>query len=248
MTLRKHTHVGHCQACARTHAVNVKTGAIAKHGYTTRFGFFAGTCGGSDHLTLEVSREYADAVIVRLGEYAQNQLDRAAALRAGTVTPQEVVTGEYERDEQGRWKRDRNGQRILARIPFANGSATQQAAAVDSAITKCGHEVHGARAHAAELAAIIPKIHGQPLVPVKPVDVVADAPLAVGDTVRIGGAKGSDYVVVEIKVKQCQGCGPYLNGQHLPHAVFARENGTRWATPVRTIRKAAIVKRAAQPT
>ena len=39
--MAKHTHTGTCQICGRRQAVNVKTGRLAKHGYTVaRFGFF----------------------------------------------------------------------------------------------------------------------------------------------------------------------------------------------------------------
>ena len=246
MTSRKHTHTGHCQACTHIQAVSVTTGGIAKHGYTTRFGFFAGTCKGSDKLSLQVSREYADAILVELAAYAAEHDAHVAALQAGTKTPLVIVTQDYDRDEQGRIKTDHQGNRLRVRIPFAQGSVYQQRDAVQSAIYRHENEARGARAHARDLGALIPKIHGQPLIAVKTVDPVAAAPLAVGDTVRLGGAKGRDEIVVEIAVKQCQGQGPHLNGQHLPHAIFARESGKRYAVPVRLIRKAAIVKRAAQ--
>lgn len=42
-TDRTATHNGTCQACGRQHAVNVKSGKLAKHGYTVDWGFFNGT-------------------------------------------------------------------------------------------------------------------------------------------------------------------------------------------------------------
>jgi len=51
------THQGTCQICGRIHKVDNQYGTIAKHGYTKRFGFFSGTCEGSDHLPLEVSSD-----------------------------------------------------------------------------------------------------------------------------------------------------------------------------------------------
>ena len=53
MATKNDTYLGHCQACGRLQAIHVKTGKIAKHGYTTDYGFFNGTCNGSDHLPME---------------------------------------------------------------------------------------------------------------------------------------------------------------------------------------------------
>jgi hypothetical protein len=244
-TSRKHTHVGHCQACARTHAVGIKSGKVAKHGYTTRFGFFMGTCSGSDKKPLEVSREFADATLVALEEYAVREVARAAALRAGTVTLEKVATGKKARDAHGNYMRDRNGERVPELVAWDLATEEQRAEAVRRALSECANNVVGARAHARQLAALIPKIFGQPLTSVAPVDAVADAPLAVGDTVRVFGKTGFDAVVIAIRYKVAEGCGPYLNGNSMPHAFFAREKGGEFALPVRNIRRASIVKRAA---
>lgn len=50
-----HTHRGHCQLCDHLQAVNPKTGLLAKHGYHKQWGFFSGTCPGSDHLPYQVA-------------------------------------------------------------------------------------------------------------------------------------------------------------------------------------------------
>ena len=55
-----HSHKGTCQLCGRIHAIDNKTGQIAKHGYTVDFGFFNGTCGGSGFLPLQKDREELD--------------------------------------------------------------------------------------------------------------------------------------------------------------------------------------------
>jgi len=59
--MTKHTHKGTCQICGSRQAVNNNTGMIAKHGYTTRWGFFSGTCRGSDNLPLQVSCDMVQA-------------------------------------------------------------------------------------------------------------------------------------------------------------------------------------------
>lgn len=65
--MTKHTHKGTCQICGSTQAVNNDSGMLAKHGYTTRWGFFSGTCSGSGHLPLQVScdliKDSADAAL-----------------------------------------------------------------------------------------------------------------------------------------------------------------------------------------
>jgi len=50
---KKATHVGHCQWCGSLQ--KLPGGVLAKHGYTTRHGWFQGTCHGSGHLPYELS-------------------------------------------------------------------------------------------------------------------------------------------------------------------------------------------------
>jgi hypothetical protein len=246
MTSRTHTHTGNCQACGKSHAVNVKTGKIAKHGYTTRFGFFSGTCAGSDKLTLNVARDFADKIIVDARGYAADQDERAKGLRAGSVTVPYVWGGDYERGADGKVKRDRDMKRIPLMVEWEKAEPNYRADAVELAIRQCAENAAGARAFAAAHPALIAAIHGTPLHSVKPVDVVADAPLAVGDTVRLFGKDGYDVVVEKIETREAHGCGPHLNGRHVPHAIYTRPNGSRGAYPVSRIRKAAIIKRAGQ--
>lgn len=244
-TSRKHTHTGHCQACARVHAVDVKRGDIAKHGYNVRFGYFAGVCSGSDHAPLEVERTFADETIVALEAFAKRQVKRARDLLAGTEVLTEVKSGKTKLDAQGKKMRDRDYKYIPEMIAWADATAEQRARAVEAAATVCQQNAIGARAHAKSLAAIIPKIHGQPLISVAPVDAVADAPLAVGDVVRVWGKTGFDAECIALRYAVCHGQGPSLNGHSVMHAVFRRPTGGEVAIPLRKIRRASIVKRAA---
>jgi len=57
------THQGSCQICGRVHKVNNRTGRIATHGYTTRFGYFEGECSGRGQLPYEKSCDYLVKVI-----------------------------------------------------------------------------------------------------------------------------------------------------------------------------------------
>jgi hypothetical protein len=246
-TSRTHTHTGHCQACAHVHAVGITSGEIAKHGYTTRFGFFMGTCSGAGHPALEVSRAYADEMIARLEAFAVEQVDRAKALRAGTIKLDTIETGRSKRNSAGGIMRDRNLRAIPETCSWEMGSDVMRAAAIDGAVRVANENARGARSHAAYLVKFIPTIFGKPLISVAPVDAVADAPLAVGDTVRVWGKTGFDAVCIALRMATCHGQGPSLNGSVVMHAVFKRPSGTsEIAIPVRKIRRTAIVKRAVQ--
>lgn len=83
------THNGTCQACGRRHAVNVKSGKLAKHGYTVDWGFFNGTCQGSDHLPLEQDTTLNIAIVAELRQRA----DRLDVNAEGEILKVEVQVG-----------------------------------------------------------------------------------------------------------------------------------------------------------
>lgn len=62
MTKKQATHFGICQVCGSRQAYTDGK-RIAKHGYTVDYGFFNGTCQGSDHLALEEDHAVADEII-----------------------------------------------------------------------------------------------------------------------------------------------------------------------------------------
>jgi len=66
-----HTHKGHCQACGRTQAVSTDGSLIAKHGYDVSFGFFNGTCNGSDNKPLEIEKTLAENTIKYLQDFVE---------------------------------------------------------------------------------------------------------------------------------------------------------------------------------
>jgi hypothetical protein len=55
MAKQKATHYGHCQVCGSRQ--KLPNGRLAKHGYTLEYGFFNGTCFGSNELPYELSCE-----------------------------------------------------------------------------------------------------------------------------------------------------------------------------------------------
>lgn len=64
--MRKATHQGHCQVCG--HFQKLPNGRMAKHGYNVQFGFFSGTCSGSDYLPFELSIDRIERAIAEVTE------------------------------------------------------------------------------------------------------------------------------------------------------------------------------------
>lgn len=80
------THNGTCQACGRVQAVGPKTGLLAKHGYTVDWGFFNGTCPGSDHKPLQHDWELNEQIVQQLRKDAERiAADAEKAIRKVSV-------------------------------------------------------------------------------------------------------------------------------------------------------------------
>lgn len=220
-TTLKATHRGTCQACGRAQA-HFK-GTIAKHGYTVDWGYFNGVCAGAEQLPLEQDKAFAERIINDLRTIIAPRADKLAAdLLAGTVQPD--------------WaKRVRGTLYACKREELQDNEA---ALCVQRAIRNAENNASGARAHAVTLEKLIVARHGQPLMP-----IVLHKELQAGMRIQIGGKKGKIFEVVEIKRQVARGCGPYMNGKVLPHAIFKRSNGEgTFAVPTQTIRQAAIME------
>lgn len=212
-------------------------GFIAKHGYTVDWGFFNGVCCGAERLPLEQDATFTNSIINDLRNVVAPKADRLAAeLRAGTVEPQ--------------WfKRVLNVPRVFGagkysdvectRTELDDASAAQQVA---NAAYKAEGNAANARSHANMLEKLIVARHGQPLMPIS-----TRTELAVGDRVNRGNAKKPDLrEVVAIEYRRCTGCGPYMNGKSMLHAILKAPSGATYAVPTRSIRQASIVKGGAQ--
>lgn len=156
------THTGICQACGRRQAVHVNTGLIAKHGYTTEYGFFNGTCGGSDALPLELDTKVNLQTVNALYNWAAAREDEADA----DIVKVLAEVGPYKFDSRHRRYRDT---KLIDRAEF---EATQPHYAnfdkeVERVRFKLRRQAEIARANASELAALREKVHGQPLQPRK---------------------------------------------------------------------------------
>ena len=153
------THTGICQACGRRQAVHVKTGLIAKHGYTTEYGFFNGTCGGSDALPLELDTTVNVATVAALIDFAASR--EAEAAGEILLVPVQVGKARYV------------GQRRVVDtklVDRAEFEATQPHYAsfdreVESIRYRLRRTAEIVRADAEQIDALRDKVHGQPLQP-----------------------------------------------------------------------------------
>ena len=152
------THTGICQACGRRQAVHINTGMIAKHGYTTEYGFFNGTCGGSDNLPLELDTAVNIWTVSAMRSFADKQ-DAAAD---GEITTVLAEVGPYFFDNRGRRTRE------TKRVDRAEFKATQPTyadfdVAVENVRTRLRSAARNVRADAQVLDDLRDAVHGQPL-------------------------------------------------------------------------------------
>jgi hypothetical protein len=153
------THTGICQACGRRQAVHVNSGLIAKHGYTTEYGYFNGTCDGSDKLPLELDTKVNVAIVASIYKWAAEQEAKADS----EILKVAVQVGKARYVGQRRVV----DTKLVDRAEF---EATQPSYAsfdreVESIRYSLRRQAEIARANAAELDDLRDKVHGQPLQP-----------------------------------------------------------------------------------
>jgi hypothetical protein len=102
----KATHYGHCQICGSRQLL--PGGVLAKHGYTTRWGFFSGVCTGSGHQPFEQATNLIEDAIARAQRESFNLRAVAVTLR-GTSTGTKTWVTVYDsatwqdRSSRTRW-------------------------------------------------------------------------------------------------------------------------------------------------
>jgi hypothetical protein len=220
-------------------------GVLAKHGYTVDWGFFNGVCVGAENKPLELDKALTERIIKELREDVAPRADkRAADLESGAVEPKWTMS-KFIESEGGRkqWVNHvlKSGKWETVECTRAELDDYQAKCQIERAIHAAKNNAAMARSHALMLEKLIETRHGQPLIPVS-----NKIELNVGSRVQIGGKKGVVCEVVEIKDQVARGCGPYLNGQLLKHAILKRPDGKLIAEPTRLIRQAAIIDGAAQ--
>ena len=116
------THNGTCQVCGNIQAVK-SNGRLAKHGYTVEYGFFNGTCRGSDELPLEHDRELADATMESVGR----ELMRLTTLiEAGPESLGKVFIRWSEKVPGDRYHRRQERTEWMDRERFAEHAGTRR--------------------------------------------------------------------------------------------------------------------------
>lgn len=179
----KHTHTGHCQACGRVQAIRVpgpnRTGALAKHGYRVKdFGYFVGTCPGSDHLPLEQDRQLSDKVIADMRVMEQAHLRAISEYRDGRRIPDRIF-------DRTVWNREtRKHDEVW--IDWAAGSEYERQAEVNRRIREHEWQASQAKSHGDSLTRLIARVHGKPLTPVKrAAEIVLTAGMDLGDFILV---------------------------------------------------------------
>ena len=118
--MTKATHNGTCQACGRSQAFN---GSLAKHGYTTKWGYFAGTCSGSDKSPLELETSHNVATVAAIRDWADAQ-DAKAASDIKEVIVNVYVKGDYNKGTAGH--RENQTMNRVQFIEYAKGFSGAQ--------------------------------------------------------------------------------------------------------------------------
>jgi hypothetical protein len=101
--MSKATHTGTCQCCGAHQ--KLPNDMLAKHGYTTRHGFFEGTCFGSGHLPFEQSCDLIESMIERAEEKHEMLLEEINrwGFEENIVRRHEYIRGDYRRGSKSYW-------------------------------------------------------------------------------------------------------------------------------------------------
>lgn len=117
-TNRSATHQGTCQICGR--AQMLPGSKLAKHGYTTRWGFFSGTCTGSGWGPFETHCDKIEDAIVRAKQHAAHLRSEAKQLVASTD-----VTKVWRHVYQAATWSDRTSRYIWTLLPVVDGHVVE---------------------------------------------------------------------------------------------------------------------------
>lgn len=158
---RNHTHTGNCQACGREHAVDIKKGTIAKHGYTVDWNSFLGVCPGADRSPAQVTVEYTRVIITRCTEAAISYDEHADMLIAGTARPLMCVHFDATIEWTNKYGTKRTGKNV--EIAFDLGTADEQKNTLSNAINEDRHNAAGNREHAKFLTSFVLPMYGTAL-------------------------------------------------------------------------------------
>lgn len=140
---------GHCQCCAREHAVN---GYVAQHGYTVKHGFFNGVCPGHQYRPMEVDRTVTDSTAQAMREKAISLRTEAQSYRTGELVPKMAPAAVWIGAEE---------------VPFSQAPAHMQERTVQIKVANLQSYASAMDSQATTLQAYADKYHGKALKVVK---------------------------------------------------------------------------------
>lgn len=185
----QHTHIGHCQHCGRLQASSPrKEGFIAKHGYNVNFGYFSGTCSGSDKAPLEISHSYTDEVIDSCVRASISHAEAAEALRTGESVPYRCRKGQTYHGH-GRYE--------TVWVTWSEASEYLRKQQVEREIDEHVRDSKFMQSHATFLTDLKASVFGQPLRRVAPSKTLA---VEVGAQFTVTGESHWHYEVIRINV------------------------------------------------
>lgn len=183
---------GICQCCGAQQAVVGNT--MSYHGYTTKNGWFEGTCPGHQFRPLQVDRTVLDNTVDSILRQVAALRIKAEDMQAGKTTPEHIV-------RRGKLI---GSKREQIKVAFEEGTAAEKHDALNSAIYMALHRANQGERMAADLKGLADKFHGTALVEVEREDKTASKPEAIaigeervyrGRTVRAAEAKGANVFV-----------------------------------------------------
>ena len=226
--MAKATHYGTCQVCGRLQAL--PDGVLAKHGYDVEFHFFRGVCPGAAHKPLELERVFSDEVASSLDRASRAHLRDASAVARGKLLPKHAASGKRIPHERGWGFKDEI-------VPYADAPEHQQREAVRALEWNLRAQARAEASTAADMRARAHKITGkQPLV-----ERTAEPRKELAPGVKFK-LHGHVCTVVRVEDRVAQGCGPYMNGNRMPHVVYTIEGSAKaFAWPARLVRQSSIL-------
>lgn len=140
---------GHCQCCAREHAVR---GTVAQHGYEVKHGFFNGVCPGYEHNPMEQDRSVTDETTKAMRDAAEKAENDALLVKAGELKPAKVPNGASHGAEL---------------VPFEEAAPVWQKSGIKALQHSLEQRARSLRSMADTLQSYADKYHGKPLRTVK---------------------------------------------------------------------------------
>lgn len=144
---------GHCPYCGRVQAVLTRTGKMAKHGYTIKYGWFQGVCPGHRHQPMEKDRDITESFIGQVREDVKNFRETIQKFLSGEIHPETVDKIAYS------WKGPK--------IKWEDANDYQKKNAVERITREMEYKAKNGTAFADYLENLLNAVHGHELIVIK---------------------------------------------------------------------------------